>query len=489
VEALESRWLPSITLSTSAWAPIGPAPVFLGITAAGRINVAAPDPANDNIMYVGADNGGIWKTSNWLDPSPAWTPLTDQPQVLSQSIHEHDLIVTSGAVYAAASGPGGGILHSTDGGVHWDYLANDRFDLAEFNALVVDEPHSTMYAAVQTTVGGGGIAGGVYKSTDGGTTWVDTTAAYHSGSVTDLVEVTENGVPVLYAGFTADTDHNGAASAGVWKSANGGQSWSRLNVGIPIGTNVGTTVRLAVGSKPFERIYAAILDPANVVHRYSSGNGGLNWSKLDDLSTQTNRARHIMLAVDPANVNNVFVNTDDVDSPQPTPLTETVEMSTNGGIGLEDGPAWPLVLKGGSDPAGATFDKDGRFVLCGDNGVYRLNPATSTLEERIGNLNVAQFYSFTPHPTDSQVAYGIGQDFPGIEKYSGTQVWAFQFPNLGGEFGKVKVPADPADQNRAFAFQPNLGSVDVGGGVTKLRTFLRTDDAGQNCLRVPPTRG
>jgi hypothetical protein len=91
VERVEGGTSPSVTLSASKWTPIGPAPVNGPF--AGRIDVAAPDPSNSNVMYLGANNGGIWKTTNWSDSSPNWTPLTDKPQILSLAVHEHDLVV------------------------------------------------------------------------------------------------------------------------------------------------------------------------------------------------------------------------------------------------------------------------------------------------------------------------------------------------------------------------------------------------------------
>jgi hypothetical protein len=65
--ALESATASSITLSASQWTPIG----YPG----GRIDVAAP--GGTNVMYVGANVGGIWKTTDWLDPTPVWTAVTD----------------------------------------------------------------------------------------------------------------------------------------------------------------------------------------------------------------------------------------------------------------------------------------------------------------------------------------------------------------------------------------------------------------------------
>src|SRR6266545_5010198 len=172
VERVESGPSPSVTLSAGHWTPIGPAPVNGPF--AGRIDVAAPDPSNPNVMYLGANNGGIWKTTNWLDSSPTWTEITDKPQILSLAVHEHDPVVFPGnpkIVLAAASGPGGGILRSEDGGNTWSFLANSKFDLAEFGALVADPTVAnaqTLYVAIS----GGFMSGsGLYKSSDGGATW------------------------------------------------------------------------------------------------------------------------------------------------------------------------------------------------------------------------------------------------------------------------------------------------------------------------------
>ncbi len=128
LECLEGRTLPDITLSSITWTPIGPAPAATGsFFFSGRIDVAAPDPSDPNVMYVGANNGGVWKTTNFQSSSPDWTPLTDLPQVLSLAVHEHDLVVFPGnpsIILVAASGPGGGILRSGDGGNNWSFLAN-----------------------------------------------------------------------------------------------------------------------------------------------------------------------------------------------------------------------------------------------------------------------------------------------------------------------------------------------------------------------------
>src|SRR5215468_2595438 len=109
VERVESGPSPSVILSASHWTPIGPAPGNPApFNFSGRVDVAASDPNSSSIMYVGATVGGVWKTTNWLDASPTWMSLSDNSQILSQAIHEHDLVVfNSNIILAGASGPGG----------------------------------------------------------------------------------------------------------------------------------------------------------------------------------------------------------------------------------------------------------------------------------------------------------------------------------------------------------------------------------------------
>src|SRR5688500_8024909 len=75
----------------ATWTPLGPAAITEGQSegipnrpAAGAIHALAPHPTNADILYVGAVNGGVWKTTNATAASPTWARLTD-PQ-LSNSI-------------------------------------------------------------------------------------------------------------------------------------------------------------------------------------------------------------------------------------------------------------------------------------------------------------------------------------------------------------------------------------------------------------------
>src|SRR5579875_1817342 len=98
----------SVTLSSAQWTSIGPAPINTkgGLDQiSGRIQAAAPDPNNPTTLYVGADNGGVWKSTT---TPPSWTPLTDTLLSLAVTGY-HTLIVhpaNSNLVLGIASRPG-----------------------------------------------------------------------------------------------------------------------------------------------------------------------------------------------------------------------------------------------------------------------------------------------------------------------------------------------------------------------------------------------
>ena len=163
-------------LSTSKWTPIGPAPIDTqgGLDQiSGRIQAAATDPTNPATIYLGSDNGGIWKNIN----SPSWTPLTDampSPALganFGQSFGAYHTLVVHPAnpdlVLGLVSGLGAGILQSNDGGNTWQLLANSQFNGKGLNSLAV---HPTVPKTMYLSAGGFGA----WTSNDGGVTWLRT---------------------------------------------------------------------------------------------------------------------------------------------------------------------------------------------------------------------------------------------------------------------------------------------------------------------------
>ncbi|HEX4997070.1 MAG TPA: LEPR-XLL domain-containing protein, partial [Terriglobia bacterium] len=119
---------------TAAWTPQGPGPATEATPSvvdqySGAIQAVAVNPVDPTIMYVGAVNGGVWKTT---DGGANWTPLTDEMPSLATSALTLDLddpetiYVGTGSLssFRFEGGEAAGVLKSTDGGKHWTVLLN-----------------------------------------------------------------------------------------------------------------------------------------------------------------------------------------------------------------------------------------------------------------------------------------------------------------------------------------------------------------------------
>src|SRR5262249_39459923 len=226
--------------------------------ASGRINVAVPDPTDPNVMYVAGDDSGafgsgsgIWKTTNWLAAVPTWTPLIDnQP---SLDIWVHGLVMAPSdhnTLYAAANGPNGNILVSTDAGADWTAQMTNPFANAHFGAIAVDNLDSNLiYVAVKGDLSG--ASAGIYRSTDGGQTF--TPIALPSGDTyfaTDLAlapRASLSDPETLFTGVVNDTtDVN---ENGVYRITDNGstQTWVQQTTGITLrGAGIGDYIQLAL---------------------------------------------------------------------------------------------------------------------------------------------------------------------------------------------------------------------------------------------------
>ncbi len=261
------------SLSLTNWLPIGPAPigapgVGLGF-AAGRIEAAAADPGNGNVVYVAANNGGIWKTYDWNSDTPTWSPLGDAEESLDFSGY-HPLVVhpaDHNLILAVVSGPspgghGAGLLKSTNGGATWQLLGNALFEGAVIGSLAVDPTDtSVLYASVWK----GGPGGGVYKSTDGGQNWTNTTLL-HPGAVSDVI-VARFDAQTLFAGLV------GPASNGVYKSTHGGDAATP-------GTPEPRSWHLLLAVDPKNDNHVLVNDAYAL---YETKDGGTSWTRADTI--------------------------------------------------------------------------------------------------------------------------------------------------------------------------------------------------------------
>src|SRR5262249_36783007 len=154
------------------------------------------------------------------------------------------------------------------------------------------------------SVWSGGAGGGVWKSTDGGVNWTNTTIGFHAGGASDVI-VSRWDPQTLYAGLI------GGGTAGVWKTTDGGQNWTQLTNGLAPGAGRGPAIRLDSAST-VGIVYVASLTSGGanaVVKRAKTNDGGQTWNALASTAgTVEQRSWHLLLGVNPKNDKHVIVN-------------------------------------------------------------------------------------------------------------------------------------------------------------------------------------
>jgi photosystem II stability/assembly factor-like uncharacterized protein len=251
------------------------------------ISVAASHGARGGslgtVFYIAAASGGVWKTTNG---GVTWTPVFDEAGVgsigavtVDPSNSDIVWVGTGESNNQRSSSYGDGIYKSVDGG---ETFANVGLPQSQHVGGILVHPGDSdvVYVAASGPMWAAGGERGVYKTTDGGGSWervlfVDD----HTGGI-DIVMDPRN-PDVLYAAMQqrerrAFSYISGGPGSGIWKTTDGGGSWSRLTDGLPTSDmgRIGLDIALSHPST----IYAVIEGSEQGVYR--SDNGGIKWRKM-----------------------------------------------------------------------------------------------------------------------------------------------------------------------------------------------------------------
>ena len=210
----------------------------------GRIDDIAVSESDPNIIYLGYATSGLWKSEN---NGTTFTPVFDTYEVSSIgdiAIHptNPDIVYvgTGEANNRQSSSFGAGMYKTTDGGKTWTHIG-----LRETQTIsrVVLDPRNpeTVYVAALGHLFGPNEERGIYKSTNGGRTWTKVKHVDENTGFTDLA-IDHSNPQVLYAASyqrrrTTCCFNGGGPGSAIWKTTNGGQTWTRLTGnGLPPGT-------------------------------------------------------------------------------------------------------------------------------------------------------------------------------------------------------------------------------------------------------------
>ena len=354
---------------------------------------------------------------------------------------------------------GGGIFKTTDGGNSYTAVGDD-LPITQIAAILVDFNNpNTVYAALSPRGGWWNRSMGVYKSTDAGDTWSPTDFSY------DYADG-----KVIYDMIMSETDPQTllvARADGIWRTTNGGDSWTR-----PYTSDCND---LAWKPGDANVVYAARNDYWGSSEVLVSNNAGASWSQLTDRNLQKNS---IKLAVTPGNPNiiayassiennSLYISTDNGNSfnfksnvpfggwPAFISAYNTnyvysggihVERSTDGGINWAQFTNW----HGGGNLPEVHADvrnmyhsktESGVIYHCNDGGIFKHNEISDTWTELTDGLIITQYYRGAVAQTDENICIAGSQDNGGSRRRS-NGTW---YNTNGGD--AMEQAIDPTDAN------------------------------------------
>jgi photosystem II stability/assembly factor-like uncharacterized protein len=465
---------PSSLVSGLRWRDVGP-------MRGGRTYAVAGHASQPDTFYSGSVGGGVWKTGN---SGRTWFPISD----------EGIPIGSIGAIAVAPSNPnivyvgtgepdirsqnsyGIGMFKSTDAGKTWTHIGLE--DTRQIGRVVVDPTNANrVYVAALGHIYDANGERGVYRSTDGGTTWKK--VLFKAGAP-DTVGAVELAIDpkhprVLYASLWATRRPPWAVYAptnlpggGLYKSIDGGDTWTQLTGGLPAGDTVGK-IGIAVSPSNPNRLWAVVDDHGNAVAGfratatarpdagdhggvYISDDAGATWKLVNSENRLWSRGWYFeAVTVDPSNPDRAYV------------MNTATFMTTDAGKTF-------VPVKGA--PGGDDYHQlwvnptdSNRMVLSSDQGTVVSVDGSKTWSTWY-NQPTAQIYHVSADNRFPYWLYGAQQDSGAV----GVRTWSRE----GVLTFRDWEPICEADESNTVVPDPKDGNVLYGGGAGRCDQSFNT---------------
>ena len=285
--ALRAQQIDSSLFSSLQWRSIGP---YRG----GRTVGAAGVPQQPNVFYIGVNNGGVWKTTDY---GRTWFPIFDEQSTgsigaIAVAPSNPDVIyVGSGeGLHRPDLSTGNGMYKSTDAGKTWTHLGLE--DGQQIPEIAVDPKNpARIFVAVLGHPYGPNKERGIYRSEDGGKTF--TNVLYiDENTGGDDVAIDPNNTDVIFATLWQSREgpwENGewaGTKGGIYKSTDGGNTWKKLSKDLPANM---VQAHIAIAPSSSNTVYVVIgTDKENEygtgtgMGLFRSDDGGENWHEITE---------------------------------------------------------------------------------------------------------------------------------------------------------------------------------------------------------------
>ncbi len=419
----------------------------------GRVNVVTPLTRTSDTIFSGTANGGIFRT---YDGGISWTPIFQEFSYLAIGAITVDpsntniiYCGTGDRNYGGYSYNGNGLYKSTDLGNTWVNIG--LTDVGIITSCIV---HSANPNNILVGVLGSGfeksLERGVFRSTDGGSTWTNTLFVSDSSGVSEMRADPTN-PDIIYAttfnrlnlpdrGISTGTDSK------IFKSINGGATWTQLTNGLP--AQELSRVGIAISETNPNKLYALYVgDDYQVYEVYISSDAGASWTALN---VQTSNLDPSALGgfgwyfgrihVNPFNENHIVV-----------PGVEQFE-SFDGGINWSANvpPWWTYEVH--ADKHDLYWKNANTMIIGTDGGMYKTTNGGNNWTV-LGELPITQFYRVNANPFEANQYAGGAQD-------NGTTSGNATVPEWSRDFGGDGFQSYYLDENaHSTTFETQRGGI------------------------------
>ncbi|HVS62054.1 MAG TPA: glycosyl hydrolase [Thermoanaerobaculia bacterium] len=435
----------------------------LNFSRGGRVTAVTGVIGQPLVYYFGSTGGGVWKTT---DAGNTWDNVTDG----------YFGVGSVGAITVAASDPnviyvgtgsacprgnisnGDGMYRSTDAGRTWKHIGLEAAGQVG-RVRVHPSDHDLVYVAALGNIFGPNEERGVYRSKDGGTSWEKVLFVSDGTGFVDLSMDPTNPRILYAAAWRAErkpwTNISGSEDGGIWKTTDGGDTWTKLAGGLPEGL-VGR-IGVAVSPANPDRVWALIEAEGEKGGVYRSDDGGESWRRTNgDANIRQRPWYYTHIYADPHDANTVYaLNVGlfrSVDGG--STFAEQIRVPHGDNHDLWINPLDPRNLINGND-GGANVSFDG-----GESWSWQMNQPT------------AEIYRMEVDDQWPYRVYGSQQDNSTISIPShGFVSWNRQPPDwypVGGcESGHIAV--DPRNPNVVYAgcYGGSISRIDRETGVAR----------------------
>jgi photosystem II stability/assembly factor-like uncharacterized protein len=404
------------------WTSIGPhgmqaLPLFdhWGVVG-GRVRAIAVHPVDADIVYIGAACGGIWKSidggDNWMDIGNELTSLSFGAIAIDPQ--NPDLIYAGSGEPNFFDGfihfPGMGLFKSADGGESWDTIINGFGNLTHFSDIAVSPFHSNLVIA---SIAGGSCyanAGveneGIWRSIDGGMTWI-MTLDYKDAFDVAFHPYDENIVYCAIGGMTEN--------AGFYSSSDQGETWTQHNQGLQAANTI-ARMHFDISLSNPDTIYSVIYQPGTgafwtgTTRAFKSTDGGLNWVQISEGihlggyygGFMDQGFYDLCIAVDPVDPDHVFIGNIELHETTDGSVFSPVRPFGNNANGSLVHPDYHKLVFAPSSP-------NILFIGC-DGGLYKSLDTGQNATSQNSGLETLQFYRLASHPSNPDIVMGGMQD-------------------------------------------------------------------------------